>query len=54
MSGYRTYTGLVITLLATLGFTKYISTEEMNQTVQLVAQLAGIALAVYGRSQVEK
>ena len=54
MNGYKTYSGLAITLLAVLGATKYISPEEMEQVVELVVALVGIALAVYGRSQAGK
>lgn len=54
MKGYRTYTGLAITLFGVLGLTKYITTEELNNVVQLVFEVAGILLSVYGRYQATK
>ena len=54
MKGYRTYAGLVITLLAVFGVTNYISPEEMEQSTKLMAELLGLAIAVYGRTQVGK
>lgn len=54
LQGYRTYIGLAITLAGVLGATKYISTEEMENTAKLTVELIGIAIAIYGRYKATK
>jgi len=45
--GYKAYAGL-ITLVLTLTASKYLSTEEINQTVIIIGQVVGLAVTVYG------
>jgi len=49
LQGYKTYIGLAITLLGVLGLGGIISSDELTEIVDGVLQIAGIAIAVYGR-----
>ena len=49
LDGKKTYVGLAITLLGVLGLGNLISEGEANQAVDLVIQLVGLVVAVYGR-----
>ncbi len=51
LKGYRTYIGLLITLLGVIGYGSLISEAEANQTINLVTELIGLGIAVYGRFQ---
>lgn len=48
MQGYKTYTGLLLTFLGFLGFGDLISEDQVAELVNIVTQLIGIGLAVYG------
>jgi len=45
--GYKTYAGL-LTLVLTLGASKYLSAEEINQTVLFIGQVVGLTVTIYG------
>ncbi len=45
--GYKAYAGL-ITLVLTLTASKYLSAEEINQTVLFIGQVVGLAVTIYG------
>ena len=50
MQGYKTYFGIVLTLLGTLGvFEKFgVSQEQVTQFMDLAIQLIGAGIALYG------
>lgn len=50
MDGKKTYVGLLVTLFGVLGISRYISPEELEKTINLLIELVGIGIAVYGRS----
>lgn len=54
LKGYKTYTGIAITFLGLLGAGSIISPEEFEKAVNLVMELIGLIIAVYGRMRVEK
>ena len=54
MTGKKTYAGLVIALAGVLGLTKYIAPAELETVFRMVFEIAGIALAAYGRYDREK
>lgn len=47
IQGYKTYAGL-LTLVLTLSASKYLSADEINQTVFLILQVVGLVITVYG------
>jgi hypothetical protein len=49
LEGKKTYIGLVIALLGVLGLGDLISEGELTVVVDAVLQIAGIAIAAYGR-----
>ena len=49
LEGKKTYIGLAIALLGVFGFGSIISESEANQAVNLVVELVGIIVAIYGR-----
>lgn len=49
LQGFKTYIGLAVTVLGIFGFGSLVSEEELGRSVDLVMELVGIALAVYGR-----
>lgn len=48
MQGYKTYAGLVIVFLGWLGLGDIVSSEQVGDIINLVTQLIGIVVAVYG------
>lgn len=50
LEGKKTYIGLGVTVFGLLGLTAYITPAETEQLWTLIFELAGIALAVYGRA----
>lgn len=54
MKGYKTYTGLLITLLGILGIGQWFSADQTGQIADLILQLVGLVYATYGRTQVGK
>ncbi len=54
LEGYKTFVGIGIALLGALGLGELISEDEAMVAVDLIAQLAGLAIAVYGRIKAKK
>ncbi len=54
MKGYKTYTGIIVSFLGFIGVAKYFVGDELEQLVDLIIQLAGLAFAVYGRYKATK
>lgn len=55
MEGYRTYAGIIITILGTIGIAeKFGGTEQLTNFVDAVFQLAGIVLSIYGNYKAHK
>lgn len=54
LSGYKTYIGLAITLLGALGLGSLISEEEAGKAVNLIIELVGLGIAIYGRIKAVK
>ncbi len=52
-NGRKTYLGLAIALLGVFGAGSLIAPDEMEKTVNLIMELAGIAFAVYGRHKAD-
>lgn len=48
MQGYKTWTGLIITVLGALGIGNLFGSENVAAIVDTVAQLVGLILAAYG------
>lgn len=53
MEGYKTYTGIAITLVSSvvglLGMNDVISNEEITTIISAIGTLVGTVLAIYGR-----
>jgi len=54
LSGYKTYIGLGITFLGILGFGNLISEEEAGKAINIIVELVGLGVAVYGRIKAVK
>ena len=54
LQGYKTFIGIGIALLGALGLGEIISSDEAMGAVDLVAQLVGLVIAVYGRIKAKK
>lgn len=50
LAGKKTYLGLAVALLGVLGFGNLISEAEASHAVDLVLELVGLVVAVYGRA----
>lgn len=48
LQGYRTYIGIVITILGMTGAAKIVTTDQMSQLADLIIQIIGIAVTIYG------
>ncbi len=48
LQGYKTWIGLVITILGMTGVAKLVTTDQMSQLADLIMQIAGLVIAVYG------
>lgn len=53
MKGKKTYTGIIIALIGALGFSDYVSAPEITKIVDIILQLIGFALAIYGRAKTQ-
>ncbi len=49
MNGFKTYTGLLITLLGILGLGKIFPSDQVAQIADLILQIGGLIFAWYGR-----
>ena len=54
MKGKKTYLGILISALGLLGVSHFVTPDEVSATYDSIIQLAGLALAVYGRTQAGK
>ena len=54
LQGYKTFIGIGIALLGALGFGSFISEEEAGHAVNLIIELVGLGIAVYGRIKATK
>ncbi len=48
LQGYRTDIGIVITILGMTGVAKIVTTEQMSQLADLIIQIIGIMVTIYG------
>jgi hypothetical protein len=53
IEGYKTFLGLVVTLIATI-FKDYTNQTETEAALTAGIQLVGIAIAIYGRYKAKK
>jgi hypothetical protein len=50
MKGYRTYTGLIVSLLGIVGVAKYFgTTAELTNLINAIMEIMGLLFAAYGR-----
>lgn len=55
MEGYRTWAGIVITILGSIGLAdRFGGTEELTKVVDATVQLIGILMAIYGNFKAHK
>ena len=54
MEGYKTYAGIVITVLGFLGLGDVVSNGQVAQIIDLVVQLVGIVITIYGNYKAHK
>ena len=50
LDGKKTYIGLAVTLFGVLGLTAYITPAETELLWKSIFEIAGVAIAVYGRA----
>jgi len=48
MQGYKTWLGILITILGALGYGDLITQTDANNLINLLTQVIGIVLTVYG------
>ena len=49
MKGYKTYTGIAVTLLGAFGIFSYVSESDLTTTLNTIMTIIGAGLASYGR-----
>ena len=54
LQGKKTYLGLVVIFLGWLGIGDWISEEQVGEAINLIVQLVGIVVAVYGNHKAHK
>jgi hypothetical protein len=54
MEGKKTYAGIIISVIGVLGVSHFVTPDEVSATYDSIIQLAGLALAVYGRYKANK
>lgn len=54
MNGYKTWTGLIITLLGSLGIAQSFGNDQLTQLIDALFQLGGIVFAMYGNYKAHK
>lgn len=55
MKGYKTYTGLIVTLMGIIGIAKYFgTTEELSNVINALFEIVGLIFAAYGRYRATK
>lgn len=48
MEGYKTWIGLIVTVMGMLGLGYLVSADQIAQFIDLILKVVGIAMAVYG------
>jgi len=48
MNGYKTWVGLIITVLGMLGLGDLVNNEQLTTLINAILQIVGIVIAVYG------
>jgi len=48
LRGYKTIIGIILTILGLFGYGELISSDQVAQGIDLITQLVGLALTVYG------
>ena len=54
MNGYKTIIGIIITFLGLIGWGDLISEDQVSELVNLLTQVFGLALTVYGNYKAHK
>ena len=54
LNGYKTWLGIVITIVGMTGISKFVTSYQLNEIVDLVAKLIGIGIAIYGNWDAHK
>jgi hypothetical protein len=54
LKGKKTYIGIATLLVAALGFSEYISSQEVSAIIDSVLTVIGTIVAIYGRYNVTK
>jgi hypothetical protein len=54
LQGYKTWLGLLITVIGVTGISKYVTGDQIAQVADAAEKIVGIALAIYGNFQVHK
>lgn len=54
LNGYKTYIGIVVTVLGMVGAGYLITADQLGQLIDLVLKIAGIIIAVYGNYKAHK
>lgn len=55
MDGYKTWTGIIVTILGVVGIAKYIGgTEQVTEIVDTALKLGGLIFAAYGNYKAHK
>lgn len=54
MKGYKTYTGIIISLLGFVGVAQMFDTTELTKFIDSLLNLIGLAIAMYGRYMANK
>ena len=48
LKGYKTWVGIVITILGVAGVSKYVTPDQMNEVADIIIKLVGIGITIYG------
>lgn len=54
LQGYKTWIGLILTLLGFTGMYKYVTQDQVAQMLDLASQIIGLGIAIYGNYEVHK
>ena len=54
LDGKRTWIGLILTVAGIIGAGKYISNDNLSQLLDLIFQVVGLVVAVYGNWKAQK
>jgi len=48
MTGYKTYVGIIVTIVGMTGLAKYVSSEQLTVVLNNVFEIAGIVMTIVG------